>query len=69
MTSAETPYGLLLKKTRLAKRPEPWTQYRLHIASKVSESEICQIERGDRKPQDITKAKLAAALEAPELGP
>lgn len=45
----------------------PWTQYRLHKASGVSESTICEIENDEREAQDITRAKLADALGAPEL--
>jgi transcriptional regulator with XRE-family HTH domain len=65
-------FGKALKRTRLMMRDDegklvPWTQYRLHVASGVSESAICQIEKGERDPQDVTKAKLADALGAPAL--
>lgn len=71
MVSRET-FGKALKRARLMMRGEdrklePWTQYRLHVASGVSEATICAIEKGDTEPHDITKAKLADALGVPEL--
>lgn len=74
MATQEHSYGTLLKRTRLLKKskegkPQPWTQYEVHKASGVAESEISEIERGKRNPQDGTKVKLASALGAPELMP
>lgn len=75
MTSAQAlPFGKLLKRIRLSQvdkdgKPQPWTQYELARESKVAESEICQLERCKRSPQDGTRMKLAAALKAPQLMP
>jgi transcriptional regulator with XRE-family HTH domain len=73
-TTQELSYGRLLKRIRLTKRdkdgrPQPWTQYEVHRLSGVAESEISEIEREKRNPQDGTKVKLATALDAPELMP
>lgn len=63
-----------MKRIRLTKRdkdgrPQPWTQYEVHRLSGVSESEISEIENGKRNPQEATRVRLAAALEADELMP
>jgi hypothetical protein len=72
MTTLVQGFDKALKRARLTKRDDdgnldPWTQYRLHLASGVSESTICEIEQGKVAAQDITKVKLSEALGAPEL--
>lgn len=73
MAAQEESYGKRMKRIRLTKRddagrPQPWTQYQLHVASGVSEMAISQIENG-RVPQDANKVRLASALGAKELMP